>query len=224
MPDYCTSVPALAQAPVIDGRVDCDLRMQSIVPMLTQPPDLAGIPARYAIAWRPDGIYVVIDVDRAVRQPAPTNQFPNCGDGIEIYIDDDGNYDHSPDYDALGTRQFIIAAPVDDVTTSHRGAVLRGDGVVTPWTAFERFGAFPRPGGFTVEALITGGDLGVPAWALAAGAFVGFNVSINTRPPTVMSPPVCEQDQYVMHGCNTDAGCQRPYLNVTSFCRPSLVR
>lgn len=131
-----------------------------------------------------------------------------------------------PRYDDPGTRQFIVAAPASDHEVGRRGLIA--DSSQTPslqmeWSATSRFGAFPRPGGYSVEAFIVADDLGLASWSPAAGAHVGLNVGVNFFQSDL--PTACPQAQYVLRGCPSDAGntgCRRPFQNVETFCQPGL--
>jgi hypothetical protein len=112
--DYCTELPPLPAAPVIDGVLDCGPALVSFtavgwrgaVPLFP-----AGNSASVAAAWRPDGIYVFMAVTTPAAFPAdPTSQV-YYGAGVEVFVDDDGAYANPPAYDNPGTMQVIATAP-----------------------------------------------------------------------------------------------------------------
>ena len=231
--DFCTALPGLPAAPVIDGVLECGLTLQP-VPVVrwtgnAQNPIPAGHSARMAWAWRPDGVYLFVDVDDATR--LPSIMMPNvwCGDSLEVYADSDGSYGVSPMYDDPGTAQLIASAPANDADAVTVGERWRNAALKGAW-AGSNYRAFPRPGGYVLEALIVAGDLDLASWSLAAGQRVGIdlsvNLSVNTDPP--MPPEMADcgrrMGQYFMHvpdGC-ADGTCL-PFGNVTGFCNPTLL-
>jgi hypothetical protein len=234
--DYCAALPPLPAAPEIDGELDCGPPLRDLTPVAwtsTTNPLPAGVSARIAAAWRPDGIYFFVDVTDDTRLPPPTGTNVWCGDGIELYIDDNGTYGAAPMYDAPGTIQAIGTAPRDDTTAVTTGGERyrspNGGLLVGPWTS-PRYGAFPRPGGYTFEAFIMADDLDLASWALSGGASVGLNVSINVSmsadpPPPGEMPDGCplRLGQYFLQvaGPPCSTMCE-PFINASAFCNPVL--
>ena len=224
-PDHCASIPALSTIPVIDGVPEPGLRWQALVPVdwTGAQPLPADLSARFAVAWRPSGLYVVVDVTDGSRVPAPSGSGEYCGDGVEIYADDDGTFASPPAYDVPGTRQAIAAAPGDDVTPVSRGSLWTTMANRAPWTS--GFVAAPRPGGYVVEALIEASVLGLPSWTLAAGRRVGLDLSINVSLPGMQPGGDCgyRLGQYFLRVQTTATTCRgRPFCDVRAFCRPVL--
>jgi hypothetical protein len=115
--DYCLQLPALAQAPALDGVLDCgptliDLPALGWNSSQSMPSDTH---ARYAAAWRPDGLYFYVEVDDPLRLSALASDVdPWCGDGVELYADADGKFYSAPDFDDPGTMQLLAVAPARD--------------------------------------------------------------------------------------------------------------
>jgi len=63
--DYCSTLPSLPAAPVLDGVLECGLQLQTITPRewTSASPIPTGFAARVAAAYRPDGVYVFVEVD-----------------------------------------------------------------------------------------------------------------------------------------------------------------
>jgi hypothetical protein len=220
--DGCEEVPPLASPPVIDGALECGLALRPIVPQGWThpgpvPPDRA---AAYAVAWRPEGLYVYVSVDTPDRRPSVgASGRLHCGDAVEIFVDADGAFTRPPAYDPEGTMQFVIPAPA---AVDHRlgwrwirGVELGG------WDG--RFVASPRPGGYAVEAFIQAADLGLRTWTLGAGDRVGIDLAIDLSGQG--GEPDCSRlGQFSLRVAPPTAGCPGyPWCSVAAFCRPQLV-
>jgi hypothetical protein len=232
--DYCSELPPLGAAPVIDGVLDCGPPLLDITPVgwtSTTSPLPAGVSARLAAAWRPDGVYFFVDVDDPTRLPRPASTGVWCGDGVELYVDDDGSYMAAPMYDAPGSIQALALAPGDDATSVSTGGERYrspNGGLVSAWSS-PRYAAFPRPGGYTFEAFIMADDLDLPSWTLAAGGAVGLDVSINVStsadPPPASETAECglRLGQFFLRVAGPPCGPScLPFSNAAAFCNPVL--
>lgn len=228
--DYCLELPELPGAPVIDGLLDCGVALHSFVPVGwtggATPPDATS---EYAVAWRPDGMYFFVRVHDPSFVPAGPTLRTWQGDAVELYADNDGAYKAPPNYDDPGSRQFVVAGPTDATSTATRAEVWHfgNAGAFTVWTSTE-FGAFGRPDGYVVEAFVTGADLGLSTWGLAAGAAVGMDLSIDVSYPTAQGPDAGpfgnRLGQYFLRTGELDSGTAvLPPFDVRAFCRPTLV-
>ncbi|MCC7537844.1 MAG: hypothetical protein IT379_16590 [Deltaproteobacteria bacterium] len=226
---YCTALPRLGSAPVIDGILECGLALSTLEPAgwTASDPIPAGTVARFAYAWRPDGIYAFVDVDDPRRTPAETRDEVWCGAGAEIHIDADGTYAAAPFYDDPGTRQFIATAPTDDTSPSMRGTVYwtdDGTHVVGPWS--RGFVVVPRPGGYSLEAFVAAADLALATWTLAPGGRVGIDLAINVAAERG-EPSDCGHrlgQFFLKVHDETDSWCEGlPHCDVRAFCNPTLV-
>jgi hypothetical protein len=218
--DYCSSVPPLAVVPVIDGVLDCG---PALVPMTPQGWNgssslPAGNSASIAAAWRPDGIYVFVQVVTPAVIPADSGTPPYYGAGAEVYVD--SNVPASSTYDNPGAMQLVAAAPSGSaeaiVGEGYRNGTDQG-----PWSP-ARFGTFLTPTGFVLEAFVVAGDLGLPAWAPASSRQVGFDVAVNVSYATASTTGSQghRAGQYFFHvGA---AGIGAPYADARSFCTPTL--
>jgi hypothetical protein len=232
--DYCAALPALSAVPVIDGQLDCGLELRPLpVTAATWDGALADFPpdheAHFAVAWRADGLYFFVDVRDPSRLPAASGHYAWCGDGVELYVDDDGVYAAPPRYDNPGTRQLILVAPADDVTPSRTARIFwNGEGNV-PWTSTD-FIAVPTPEGYAVEAFVRAEDLGLAQWSLAEGGRVGMDLGWNVSHPEPTGAPCVHGGatgnrlgqlflRVAGQGASPD---DYPYLNVAAFCAPEL--
>ena len=186
------------------------------------------ISAEAAVGWWEDGLYVYIDVTDPFRFPAPEDTDTWCGAGVEIYIDDSGEFENPPDYDDPGTRQFVMVAPESDDEPASRGEVFSSDGRLGDWDG--TFAAQPRDGGYIAEAIVSAGDLGLENWPLAGGQRVGLNLAINVSTEDGSPPDDDPCDGGVRLGQyfhrvdpDDDSSCGgHPYCNVRAFCTPTL--
>jgi hypothetical protein len=225
--DYCTTLPFLPQAPVIDGKVDCSLPLVDIVPIGwsggASPPDAT---AQYAVAWRPEGIYLFVQVHDPSLVPADPSESTWQGDAVELYADSDGVFAAPPAYDNPGTRQFSVAAPPNAQSSVARAQIwYTGSVTGATWTSTQ-FGAYGLPDGYAVEALVTGPDLGLPPLTLGAGGQVGMDISIDVSYPTDQGPDAGgagnRLGQYYLRVAAPDAGGGIPPFDVRAFCVPAL--
>jgi hypothetical protein len=224
--EYCAALPVLASAPVIDGVLEPGLALRPIDPVRwTGPsPIPAGQVADMAVAWRSDSLYFFVRVTDSTRVPARPGDEPWCGDGVELYVDDNGTYAAAEIYDNPGTRQFVVAAPGDATNTVARGSFYVM-GPETVWSSSE-FRAFPTPTGYVVEARITAADLGLSSWTLAADGVVGMDISINVSHDQAQGGRCMNRlGQYYLRIVTPpkyNDTLDEPFRNPEAFCRPRL--
>jgi hypothetical protein len=229
--DYCAALPPLPAAPVIDGVLDCGPALVAVTPLdWNGPPPLppfpAGNSAELAVAWRPDGLYVFMNVTTPLATPAELADPAFYGAGIELFVDSDGAYASAPTYDDPGALQLVVTAPVDAMTTSRRAEGFRNAADDGPW-ASTQFGAFPSPSGFVFEGFVAAADLALSSWSLASGQQVGFDVAIDVSFPTsaMTGPQGHRVGQYFLHvgtPPNDASAPGAPYSDPRSFCTPTL--
>lgn len=228
VPDYCALLPALASLPVLDGVLEPGLVLAQLTPagwtsgLSPVPAQPANVTAAFAFAWRPDGIYALIEVHDPDRYPSPMAGSPFCGDGIELDVDGDGMFAAPPSYDRPGTRQFVASAPPDAVSTINSGYAFEMTTPVGAWSS--GFVEVPTPDGYRLEAMIGAAELGVPV-NLAGGGRIGIDVAINVSVPDGVSRPAgnCMPNlrlgQYSWH---VTTPVDWPFHNVLAFCTPAL--
>jgi hypothetical protein len=229
--DYCAALPPLPAAPIIDGVLDCGPALVAIAPVdWNGPPPLPPFPtgnsAELAAAWRPDGLYVFVNVTTPAAFPAEAADPVFYGAGVEVFVDDDGVYASAPTYDDPGAIQLVVAAPPDSTTTGRRAEGFRNAADEGPW-ASTQFGTFPSPTGFVLEGFIVAADLGLASWMLAAGDTIGFDVSIDVSFTTaaMTGPQGHRVGQYFLHvepPVGDAAAITTPYQDPRAFCTPSL--
>src|SRR6185436_15434844 len=81
----------------------------------------AGHSTQLAVAHRPDGLYVYVEVHGQAPAPHPAADAIYCGDAIELYVDADGTLGAAGAYDDPGTMQMIVAAPASDAAPNPHG-------------------------------------------------------------------------------------------------------
>jgi hypothetical protein len=226
--DFCAQIPRLASAPVIDGVLDPYVALRDVTPVRWD--GVTAIPAgqrmAYAAAWRNDGLYLFVRVWDADRTPSPDLMQLWCGDGLEIYVDDDGTNNPADSYDQMGTRQFIVAAPADDTNRRNTALVFMKTASQGSWTSTE-FGAWPTPDGYVVEALIRASDIGKAGnWNLSGGETIGLDLAhdISASPPG-MGACGARLGQYFIRVRQPESGdfTDLPYWNPAAFCKPTLL-
>ena len=221
--DYCSALPSLPAPPVIDGRLDCGPALLPIVPVSWTGPGVvpAGNSAKLAAAWRPDGLYVFVEVTDPELIPADNGDPPWYGDGAEIYVDNDGLFPNSPAYDTANTTvQLVTEAPATATSTSQIAETYRAQNASGPWTS-TTFEAFGTPTGYVLEAFVTAPDLDLTTWALAPNQNIGFDIAVNVSyPSTTPGTQGHRLGQYFLFVAPPPAG--GPYVDVRSFCTPTL--
>jgi hypothetical protein len=225
--DYCTTLPSLPEAPVIDGVVDCSLPLIAIVPVgWTGGAAASDATAQYAAAWRPDGVYFFVQVHDPTLVPADPTEPAWQGDAVEIYVDSDGVFAAPPAYDNPGTRQFVVSAPSSSQASVARGEIhYTGSTGTIAWTSTQ-FRAYATTDGYVVEAFVAGPDLGLSPLALAPGGRVGQDLSIDVSYPADRGPDAGgfgnRMGQYFLRVGAPDAGAGLPPFDVRAFCTPTL--
>lgn len=229
--DYCQGLPAMTGRPRIDGELDCGLPLAVIEPVgwTADGPVPASQSARFAAGWLPEGLYVYIEVTDPQLQHAPPGAPPWQGDGVEVYVDDDGVFADPVRYDAPGTVQVVAAAPRPGQLQIRRGERYRDGQTLGVWVP-DSFVSVPVPGGYVLEALIGARDLDRAEWTLADGQRLGLNLSINLSAGELADGDdddagvMLEGErlgQYFLRVGGT--GCAAPFCDVGSFCSPTLM-
>jgi hypothetical protein len=222
--NYCTNLPLLAAPPVIDGVLDCGPALLPIVPVGWTGPGVvpAGNSAKVATAWRPDGLYVYAEITCPQLIVAGPGEYAWEGNGVELYVDNDGVFPSSPLYDDAGTTvQLVTEAPDSGTSTSTTGEVWHNAVYGGPWTSpnFELYGTET---GYVLEAFIVASDLNLTTWSLSSGGMVGFNIAINVAyaSPTTTANNGHRLGQFFLYVGPPPAGY--PFNDVRSFCTPTL--
>ena len=233
----CAQIPRLSAAPTIDGTLDAGLRLRTLDPVgwqsiLMPLPPKPDITVELAIAHRPNGLYFFVDVSDPDRFPGSSQEFPYCGDGVELYVDHDGVLSAAPEYDAIGGRQFIARAPADASTSRSDGEayvpVPRPVTWVGPWQTGV---ATPRIGGYSLEAFIDAPALQLASWSLASGMHVGIDIAVNlstsdgSAVPLAECPQSMRLGQFFLHIDESMRGVYgrgAPYATATGLCFPQL--
>lgn len=221
--DYCAMVPSLPDAPVIDGVLDCNATLRSIEPKAWN--GSAAMPADYvaklALAARPDGLYVYVEVHGTSPRPHPSGSGIYCGDAVELYIDGDATFDAAGAYDKPGTMQFVVAAPSAAGAAVDAMRFLQGADH-SAWLSNQVKTALLSDG-YAVEAFIRAVDLDLEAWKPASK--LGFDLAIDVSAPSGTTGLKCglQLGQYFMHLADQAGTCNHePWCNTLAFCAPAL--
>jgi hypothetical protein len=223
--DDCTGIVSLPAPPVIDGVLDCG------VPLWPMPlqgwtgssPIPSTVSANLAIAWRPDGLYFFVSVTGLgpTRYPAPPGIDPWCGDAMELFVDDDGQYTNPPNYDNPGTMQFIAEAPPNTATSTATGDTYNNGNTIGTWSG--QFTVVRTSDGFDGEAFVVASDLGLSSWTLAQMGQVGMEVAVDIGDPANQTASCPRLGQFTIQLPQPDAACPKAACNVYEFCNPQLL-
>ena len=211
----CDALPRLAAAPQIDGALECGLTLHELaLPSMS----LTAL-ASYAAAWSDEGFYLYIEV-HAPASPMRGELEPlYCGDAVEIFVDSDGLPGADGRYNAPGTMQFVIGAPVGADMSTVRFIAGEPQG---PWIS-ENLSVMPLADGYAVEALIVGSDLGL--WDWQPSGQVGFNLAVNLAGAGEPRGAPCTTGvgQSVLRVAAPQLECDgKPWCDTRSFCWPAL--
>lgn len=221
--DYCTMVPVLQDAPMIDGVLDCNATLLSIDAKAWN--GTAAMPAdhttKLALAARPDGLYVYVEVHGASPMPHPSGTGIYCGDAVELYVDADAAFDAAGAYDKPGTMQLVIAAPTASGATVDAMRYVQGADH-SAWLSSQVKTALLSDG-YAIEAFITAADLDLATW-MPAGK-LGFDLAIDVAAPSGTTGLKCglQLGQYFMHIADQAGSCNHePWCSTLAFCAPVL--
>jgi hypothetical protein len=221
-------VPPLAQPAVLDGNLDAGMVLEPFVPVGwrdTTTPLPVGVSARFAIGWRPDGIYFFVEVTDPDRSVAATTDPIWYGDCVELFVDHDGSFDTPPpDYDAVGTRQFFVQAPAVDGGSGTRAEIRIPPGTYNPWTTPGWYSA-ATTSGYVVEAFVDAAALDLSSLSLASGQTIGIDLAHDVSfPPGQTGPDGNRLSQYFLSVADPLTGNLEdyPYVNESVFCTPTL--
>jgi hypothetical protein len=221
--DYCSALPALPDAPILDGELECGLELSPMAALgwsgAAREPSKR---ANYAAAWRNDGLYLYVEVHGAeVLVPHPAAEPIFCGDAVELFVDANAAVDAMGSYQA-GTMQFVIAAPAEDGAAVEAARYAQGTSRgawITPALHAARL-----PDGFRVEAFIGAADLGL--WHWTPSAHVGFSVGVDVAGPGGAAAAGCSNraGQFFLR-LGAPAGTCRgePWCDAGAFCRAELM-
>lgn len=221
--DYCSELPPLLAAPVIDGELDCGPELLPITPVGWN--GTSALPASHdasmAAAYRPDGIYLYVEV-HGTSDPHPAGSGIYCGDAVELYVDHDGSVAASGNYAEPGTMQFLIAAPLASAPATIEASRFVEGRSQGAWATAQLRTAL-RADGYAVEAFITAADLGLSAWSPQTR--VGIDIAIDVAAPAGTPNLRCGvlRGQYFLKIGPTVGSCRgEPWCDSRAFCAPAL--
>lgn len=222
--DFCSAIPALPAAPVIDGALDCGV-VGRVIDTSTWN-GIASVPAtheaRLAVAHRPDGLYVHVEVSGQAPVAHPMADPIYCGDVVELYVDADAVLDPDGAYDDPGTMQIIIAAPRSEaMPDAHAERYVRG---ATQGSWSGSYAIAWRANGYAVEAFIQAAELGLASWSPSSA--VGLDVAIGVSGADADPDLRCGRllGQHFLRVGTAVTGCTsgEPWCNAAAFCTPAL--
>jgi hypothetical protein len=223
--DYCAQLPALPRAPLIDGALECGLSLAEMQPLGWKGPN--AVPDRrasYAAAWQHDGVYVYIEVHGPAIAAHPANEPLFCGDAVEIYVDADAEGDDAGTYDAMGTMQFVIAAP--SATGSMDAWRFIQGNPQGAWIS-KSLKVTALADGYSVEAFINAADLGL--WQWSPTVELGFSIAIDVAADpsaAIASRAGCtaKSGQFFLRLGDPHGSCPgEPWCDARAFCQAALL-
>lgn len=224
--DYCSALPMMAAAPVIDGVLDCGPPLSPIAPTAwngaTALPQ--GHSTQLAVAHRPDGIYIYVEVRGQAPAPHPSTAAIYCGDAIEIYLDADGVMASDGSYDVPGTMQLIAAAPASLAAPNPHAERYAAGATQGVWASTEYELAWFADG-YALEAFVGAADLGLASWPIATA--LGIDLVIDVAGPEASPDLRCGRQlgQYFLRVSSTlPSNCNgEPWCDTRAFCVPALL-
>lgn len=225
---YCNALPHLVDVPTLDGVVEPNLDMEFVVPVgwMTRTTSLpSGVSLQYAAAWHETGFYFYLEVTDPDLNPAGASDPVWYGDAVEIYIDHDAVFAPANEFDAVGTREFIVGAPAGANESSTRGDIFVVDGIERPWPATQWIG-IGRDTGYIVEAFVVAADLSLSNLALSAGTVVGFDLGHDVSFPIGQTGLRGNRlGQYFLQVRQPFSGTGKdcPFIDTSVFCTPTLL-
>jgi hypothetical protein len=225
---YCEALPHLSSVPVLDGVVDANLRVETVVPVGWSNKTTAlpvGVTLEYAAAWHETGFYFFLQVTDPELNPASSANPVWYGDAVEIYVDHDAVFAPPNSFDAVGTREFIVGAPANASSSSTRGDIFVADGIERAWPETQWKG-IATTNGYTVEAFVMAADLSLSNLQLSVGQVVGFDLGHDVSYPIGKTGTWGNRlGQYFLQVRQPFSGQGKdcPFIDTSVFCTPSLV-
>lgn len=221
---YCSALPALPGAPVIDGELECGLRLLPLGPEGWTGSGTPSKTASYAAAWHPDGLYLYVEVRGKAIEPHPSGQPIYCGDAVELFVDADANLDDGGAFDANGTMQLVIAAPASESGDIDAMRFIQGTPQGAWFSKSLRTRRLTNEEGYSVEALVAAPDLNL--WEWTPSMRLGFSMGIDVA-AVGGADGNCggRAGVFYLRVVAPDPSCAgEPWCDVRAFCRPSLRR
>jgi hypothetical protein len=224
--NYCTQLPALTRAPVIDGTLECGLQLSPMQPLGWKGPNPPpNKRASYAAAWAHEGLYAYVEVHGQPIARHPEAEPTFCGDAVELYVDADAEGDDAGTYDAMGTMQFVVAAPTD-AAAPDAWRFIQGNPQGAWISKSLRVSALPD--GYSVEAFITAADLGL--WQWNPTQQLGFSIVIDVAGDAGADTPTrsgCTKatGQFFLRLGDPHGNCPgEPWCDARAFCDAALLQ
>jgi hypothetical protein len=223
--DYCAELPRLIDAPAIDGALECGLALSPMQPLGWKNADAGPDKhASYAAAWHRDGVYLYVEVHGPPGIPHAAGEPIFCGDAVELFLDADAQTDDAGSYDAMGTMQFVVAAPSGSAAPdAWRFKQGESQGA---WIS-QSLRVTPLADGYSVEASLTGPDVGL--WQWNPDGRLGFSLAIDVASdqPNLPNREGCtsKSGQFFLRLAEPRATCPgEPWCDATAFCAASLLQ
>jgi hypothetical protein len=220
--DFCSKLPKLPAMPSIDGALECGLTLRALEPLgWNGAGPLPAKSASYAAAWRPEGLYIYVQVAEQPVASHPNDQPLYCGDAVELYVDGQSAADDDAGMYGMGTMQFVIAAPSQNATME---AARFSNGVPQGAWVSNNFRTASTPDGYSVEALITAADLGL--WQWTPSDRIRFSIAIDVAGAAGDAKLHCglQAGQYFLKVSDPTPSCKgEPWCDVRAFCSAGLL-
>jgi hypothetical protein len=205
---------------VLDGVLDCgpSLRALALTGWKSAAAQPSGLTAKLAAAYRPDGLYVYVEVHGQAPAPHPSDALIYCGDALELYVDADGTLASDGAYDAPGTMQLIVAAPASEgAPNPHAERFLQG-ATQGAWSGAYKLTWLAD--GYALEAFIVAADLGLASWS--PSGMLGLNLVLDVAGPSTSPDLGCglQLGQYFWRlSAATPSSCNgEPWCDTRAFC------
>jgi hypothetical protein len=225
-PDYCAQLPALPHPPTIDGLLECGLSLSPMQPLGWKGTNPAPAKqASYAAAWHRDGLYVYVEVHGEPIVPHPASEPLFCGDAVEIYVDADAQSDDAGAYDAMGTMQFVVAAPAATAPEPTMEAWRFIQGKPQGAWISKALRVTALPDGYSVETFIGAADVGL--WEWSPKDQLGFSIAIDVgdAPAPTRSGCIAQSGQFFLRLGDPRGACPgEPWCDASAFCDAELLQ
>jgi hypothetical protein len=243
--DVCSSIVVLDNIPIaIDGGTIDDCLLTHLLAAdptkwyldnsLTKTTAPTNVAVEYAVARVADqGLWVFVRVHKGSPVLSSNDPLsPQWGDAVEIFVDNDGSYAKTGEYDDPGTRQFIVPAPSSDDPDGGKpiALVYQGSYYLSTLPSEHYSSQLVGMDGYVVNVLITPEDLAIgpsgPPVSMS-NAQIGFDLVVDVCPHAV-SGGKCGKDDTTFLWClkNVAPGRQLedwPAANTQAFCNPAVI-
>jgi hypothetical protein len=225
----CDRIPMYPTAPVLDGLLDPCLDTFDVTPQgWTGAAPMPAVTARAALAWRPNAVYVYVEVHDPDLHPAAMSDPAGCGDAVELYVDADGTFTTPGAYDVPGTIALVMQAPSSPTGHATSGEWYQAGGASGHWSTAHAW-MIGRDFGYSIDVLVEASDLMVSGWAPSAGGSFGIDIGVDVSTPDgspTTRPGECgvRAGRFFLRVVPPAGGlCGNPSCDTRAFCTGTLL-